>query len=91
MQDTDRPMPEDGLAVGRNDFPIPDAGPPSESPDAPIPGPAGPLRDPGLEPGDRETDLRDELARRSGAGMPSPAGRDRPDVGPDIETPDRPM
>ena len=91
MKGTQPTTPGDLNPIGRNDLPLPDAGPPSEAIDAPIPGPAGPLRDLGDEPHDPEVDRRDELARRSEAGTPSPAGRDRPDVLPDIDTPDRPM
>lgn len=91
MNDGERARSGHPTAIGRNDPPLPDSGPPSEAIDAPIPGPAGPLRDPGAEPGDSEDDRRDELGRRSESGVPSPAGRDRPDVLPNVETPDRPM
>jgi hypothetical protein len=38
--------------------------------------------------GDSELERRDKLAERVGSGTPSPAGRDRPDVLPDVEVPD---
>jgi len=40
------------------------------------------------EPDSPEAERRDELARRVGVGSPSPAGRDRPDVLPDVEPPE---
>ena len=57
---------------------------------APVPNPGG-LRDPNPVPDDEELRRRDELADRAGAGSPSPAGRDRPDLLPDVEPSELPM
>jgi hypothetical protein len=74
-------------AEGRNDLDLPGAdrggpaGGPGDRPiDRPVPG-----RD---DHGNPEAERRDELAQRVGSGTPSPAGRDRPDVLPDVEVPD---
>ncbi|HEX5589728.1 MAG TPA: hypothetical protein VFX65_05520 [Candidatus Limnocylindrales bacterium] len=92
MQDIDRAAPGGGAPnEGPNDYPVPSAGTPSDATDAPLPSPAGPLRDLGDDRPDSETERRDELAERAGVGMPSPAGRDRPDILPDVEPPDHPM
>lgn len=91
MTDIERPSPGTPPTEGENDLPLSSAGTPSDAVDAPFPSPAGPLRDLGQQPDDPEAERRDELAERSGVGMPSPAGRDRPDVLPDVEPPDRPM
>lgn len=78
-------------AEGRTDLDIPgadQADAPSESPQGPL-GVEQPTRDIGQHvPSSPETERRDELADRVGVGMPSPAGRDRPDVLPDVEVPD---
>ena len=50
----------------------------------------GDLRDPDPAP-DEELYRRDELADRAGAGSPSPAGRDRPDLLTGVEPPELPM
>lgn len=76
---------------GRNDHLVPSAGAPSDATDALFPSPTDPLRDPGEHRPDPETERRDELAERAGVGLPSPAGRDRPDLLPDVEPPDHPM
>ena len=75
-------------AEGRADLDLPgaDVGPPSESPEGPI-GVGQPARDIGDEP-ESEGERRDNLADRVRVGMPSPAGRDRPDVLPDVDVPD---
>jgi hypothetical protein len=75
---------------GRTDQDIPAVdrtGPPSGNPEGPI-GVEQPTRDIGDQPDSRERERRDELADRVGVGMPSPAGRDQPDLLPDVEVPD---
>jgi len=77
-------------AEGRTDLEIPgaDQDMPSESPEGPL-GVEQATRDIGQDvPDSPEGERRDELADRVGVGMPSPAGRDRPDVLPDVEVPD---
>lgn len=68
-------------AEGRADLDLPgaDREPPTDT------GPGGDT--PGVS-GTPEADRRDELADRVGSGSASPAGRDRPDVLPDVEVPD---
>jgi hypothetical protein len=61
-----------------------------ESPSGDAYEPRGRAPDDGMGP-DRERQRRDELADRSITGGPSPAGRDRPDLIPDVEPPDLPM
>jgi hypothetical protein len=84
----DLPMTENRPpAEGRTDLDVPGAdrtGPPSANPEGPI-GVEQPMRDIGADP---EADRRDELADRVGVGMPSPAGRDRSDLLPDVDVPD---
>ena len=81
--------PRDQRRPGPNDGPV---GHPEDpgGPGAPVPNPGG-LRDPNPSPDDEELRRRDELADRAGAGSPSPAGRDRPDLLPDSEPPELPM
>jgi hypothetical protein len=91
---TPTPPPQSGTqpAEGRDDLELPGAdvsGPPSEHPDAPLPGPQ-PLRDIADQP-DPERDRRDDLGDQVKVGMPSPEGRDEPDVLPDVEVPDGQM
>jgi len=92
MTQLERPTPGMAPAEGRDDLAVPGAdvsGPPSEHPEAPLPG-IQPVRDIASEPA-TETERRDELADRVGVGMPSPAGRDKPDLLPDVEVPDEQM
>jgi hypothetical protein len=74
-------------AEGRADLDVPGAdraNQPSDNPEGPI-GTAQPARDLDADP---EAERRDELADRVGVGMPSPAGRDRSDLLPDVDVPD---
>lgn len=82
------PASSSSPAEGRTDLDLPgaDQGRPTAKP-------GGPSLPEGSDPGsggqgDSELERRDRLAERVGAGMPSPAGRDRPDVLPDVEVPD---
>lgn len=91
MKDTERTTPATATDVAPT-------GHPGRRPDAPEDPAERPLGPPGGVPdvdgpvgADRERHRRDELARRSGAPGPSPAGRDRPDMVPDVEPPDLPM
>ncbi|TAK00914.1 MAG: hypothetical protein EPO36_06915 [Chloroflexota bacterium] len=67
---------------------------PGDDPGRSLAGPRGDATAPdvdGAARDDRETERRDELADRVGSGGPSPAGRDRPDLLPDVEPPELPM
>lgn len=76
---------------GPNDAPLGNPGDPGTA-GVPLPNPAG-LRDPHPDPSpdDEELRHRDELADRSAAGSPSPAGRDRSDLVTGGEPPELPM
>jgi len=77
-------------AEGRDDMDLPGADHedmPSESPEGPL-GIEQPTRDIGDQPDSPERQGRDELADDVGVGMPTPAGKDRPDVLPDVEVPE---
>lgn len=93
----DRPIPSAGAPSDAVDAPLPSPGGHplrdiGDQPDTGLPGgvPGGGVRDiPGH--GGAEEERRDELAKRTGVGMPSPAGRDRPDLLPDVDPPELPM
>jgi hypothetical protein len=77
--DLDLPGADHGHAVREHGPAAEEAGDPTR-PDVPVPAPG--------QPSTPEAGRRDELADRVAAGMPSPAGRDRPDVLPDVEVPE---
>ncbi len=81
--------PHDQPRPAHNDVPVGHPDDPG-GPGTPIPNPGG-LRDLDPAPDDRELRRRDEIADRADAGSPSPAGRDRADLLPDVEPPDLPM
>lgn len=79
-------------AEGRTDLGLPGADRASTPGPSGIPGNAPDVRGPDAgdpeAPPSPEAERRDELAERVGTGGPSPAGRDRPDVLPDVEPPE---
>jgi hypothetical protein len=77
-------------AEGRTDLDLPgaDRGHPTDVPPPDAPAGEGAPGLGGEAPHSPEADRRDELAHRVGSAGPSPAGRDRPDVLPDVELPD---
>lgn len=72
-------------AEGRTDLDLPGA---ERGRPADVPPTNRAPRPRGDAPDSPEAERRDELADRVGVGGPSPAGRDRPDVLPDVEPPD---
>lgn len=77
-------------AEGRTDLDLPGAerGRPADVPPTATPPGEGAPGSRGDAPHSPEAQRRDELADRVGVGGPSPAGRDRPDVLPDVDPPD---
>lgn len=77
-------------AEGRPDLDLPgaDHGQPGDPGAVPGGDPADGAPDLREGPASPEAERRDELADRVGSGTPSPAGRDRPDLLPDVEPPE---